>query len=205
MRGRNVIERWDAALERWVPLDTVPSAEVWVSDGGLSSIPYAPEPLWAATRDGGFWYADSGEARVSRHAPDGEAQCQLTLDLEPVEVSAAERRAFYDAEDVAARAPDRAPQVRQMRRGVPVPDVKPPVAALFAPASGGLWVKTAQAESDASRASPARWLVFGDGSEPAQVVSVPSSFSPRAVHAGRVWGIETDTLNVPYAVAYRLP
>jgi hypothetical protein len=83
------------------------------------------------------------------------------------------------------------------RESLYLPAYHPPVSQLVIGRDGSIWLKR-----EALSADSADWLVLSAQGAVVGTVTTPGNLSIQAAEAGRVWGMETDELDVPYLVRY---
>ena len=95
-----------------------------------------------------------------------------------------------------AGAPTPATAAAWARDGLYVPAHHPPVRDLIPGIDGTIWLERAR------DASSSEWLVLDPDGTPLHRVRLPANVTVMAASRDRVWGVETDELDVPYIVRY---
>jgi hypothetical protein len=88
---------------------------------------------------------------------------------------------------------------RVYRREVRAPAYRPPVRSAYLADDGRIWMEWA-----VRAGTPARWMVLNQRGELLASFAVPALLDVRAIHGDDVWAVETDDLDVPYLVRYKL-
>jgi hypothetical protein len=84
------------------------------------------------------------------------------------------------------------------REGLYLPSYHPPVSNLVIASDGKLWLRAEELGEPA-----VKWRILSAGGDPVGVVELPSGFTMLYARGLRVWGTESDELDVPYIVRYR--
>lgn len=95
-------------------------------------------------------------------------------------------------------ATDPAAEAR-LRAAMEFPDFRPATQVAQLDADGRLWILR-----DAPKDRPARWVVLDTDGLPLGELELPSGFSFRWSGGDVLWGVETDDLDVPWLVRYRM-
>jgi hypothetical protein len=146
--------------------------------------------------------AQVGTVTVTRLGEDdGDTVAVRTLAYRPLPVS----KAFADSvlEGAVSRLagmgiPD-ATARRVVADEVELPSFMPPVSRLLSAEDGTVWIRREDVDPNRHR-----WIVLDPGLNPVAEVRTPHEFRPTFVTADHVWGVETDDLEVPWVVAYRI-
>ncbi len=204
--------------------DTLPAIPFGNSDWGVFEPDEIRGPSWYGPQpfaDGPLWSFVPGEAallRVDRDAPTTAAAAPFTLakltfegdtvfsrsySAEPVAVTRAEIDSVLEARVrelvEGGFGGERAGRVRRWaERTLHTPSFRSPVEALKAGRDGTVWLRQ-QGEGDRSP-----WLVLDSLGNPEARVSLPSRLEVAEADRDHVWGWETDALDVPYVVRYRI-
>ena len=83
------------------------------------------------------------------------------------------------------------------RASLYVPPTQPPVTELHIGHDGSIWLRREMTVGAASD-----WLVLSPEGEVVGTVALPANLKILAAEQGRLWGVETDELDVPYIVRY---
>ena len=78
-----------------------------------------------------------------------------------------------------------------------MPPTQPPVTELHIGHDGSIWLRREMTVGAASD-----WLVLSPEGEVVGTVALPANLKILAAEQGRLWGVETDELDVPYIVRY---
>lgn len=89
----------------------------------------------------------------------------------------------------------------QLRARLFFPESLPPARSVFIGRDGRTWV----ARERPDPMSPSVWDVFAADGRLAAEVTAPGGIELKAADRSVVWGIETDAVDVPYLVRFRLP
>jgi hypothetical protein len=201
------------------PALDVPRAQIVASrEGGTSSnsVPFAPQRAWTISPHGYVVSGVGNRYAVTLHRPGAPLRIEREVAALPVD---ADEKA--NAEEIA---------IANMRRtdpswrwnGPPIPDVKPLLRSIRAGADGRLWVQRSQpgeaVEPDPApeqgdprdRMPPRRWReptaydVYEPDGRYVGFLRLPPRTQLTHMHGERVWGVEADSLDVPYVVRFRL-
>ena len=152
----DVGEDYDLALARFdasfAPIDTVTipaspveneSFEHVTENGGRiwAGIPYQGSLEWRFSTSGHFWTLYTGTYELSEITPTGEVLRKVTMEFEPIPVTAQDK----------ARARDRLQWFTRQGGKVDlsrIPNSKPVVSSFFVDDMGSLWVQRVAVESD---------------------------------------------------------
>lgn len=93
--------------------------------------------------------------------------------------------------------PDLAEAEGQIRQGLSVPDHLPPVSGAVFSDDGSLWLRR---EDVPGRDQP--WTVLDRAGAPVARITLPHNLRVEVIRSNLLWGVETDTLGVPYVVRY---
>lgn len=85
------------------------------------------------------------------------------------------------------------------RESLYLPAYHPPVSQLLLGRDGSMWLKR-----EGHSADSVDWLVLSPQGEVVGTVTTPLTLSIQAAEMERVWGMETDELDVPYLVRYAI-
>lgn len=118
-------------------------------------------------------------------------------------MSAQERQAYYDADDIRHRYPDLVGRMKLARKDIPVPDVKPTIQRLLVSEDGNLWVRPVASELGRA-ADISEWHVWGPEGAFLAIVEPPKSFEPFFVQGQRAYGVYKDEDGVNYAAIYTM-
>lgn len=204
VRGENTIQRWDEQEHDWIDIMSVPGLVVYanVDESSIQNAPFPRRPLWVPTGASGIWYADSGSGRVILYSQSGERLRAFDTGFDPAPVSEAQREAYYNAADLIDATPNERREARRERSDIPMPDRTPALSRLLLSEGGDLWVQQFAGEA----ADSVRWRVFDTGSTGSRFIAnvvLPANFTLMAVSGGRLYGIQTNRLNVQHLAVYR--
>ncbi len=169
--------------------------------------PLQESPLAAPFPDG------SGLVVVERYMPDGPEEATFRLlvfdasgtritdeaiPFQPVSADGWLETYLEEIENTTTGA-DPAELVRALREGLPPREYYPPVAELVAGMDGTVWLKREWTGS-----AMETWEIYGRDGDILGQVQLPRDFQVRYSSAQAVWGVESDDLDVPYVVGYRV-
>jgi len=96
-------------------------------------------------------------------------------------------------------APTVAEAERILRERIYTPRFLPPVTGLVVGRDGTIWLRREErGESDVD------WLILAADGEPLGLAATPAGFNGMAADRSAIWGMELDSLDVPYIVKYRI-
>ena len=136
---------------------------------------------------------------------------RIERDIDAVPVGVAERRDLAEAITREMRTVD--PTWRWS--GPEIPRTKPLIRGVVVEPDGGLWVARSmpairQPPSDTTPGAPDRWVepsaydIFTSTGHLVGAVTFPGSTTPHLRLGDRVWAVQTDSLDVPTIVRFRL-
>ena len=201
------------------PAVDLPPAQIVASREGSTSsnsVPFAPQRVWTITAHGHVASGAGDRYAVTVHRPGGPLR--IEREVAPLPVDGDEKA---NAEEIA---------IANMRRtdpswrwnGPPIPDTKPLLRSIRAGADGRLWLQRSQpgerVEPDPAppqgdprdRMPPRRWReptaydVWEPDGRYVGFLRLPPRTQLLHTHGERAWGVETDSLDVPYVVRFRL-
>jgi hypothetical protein len=73
------------------------------------------------------------------------------------------------------------------------------VSRLLTGEDGTVWLRREDVERNRHR-----WIMLDPGLNPVAEVRTPDEFRPPRVTADHIWGVETEDMEVPWVVAYRV-
>lgn len=198
-RGEVALTRWNVDAGDWTVLAQVPSIEVFLR-GGLVDAPFARRPLWAPDGRGGVWYADSGEYTLKRYSASGEVDCVVEVQYVPPAVSAADRRAYYDATDVTGADDVRLARIRENRKDIDVPEMQPALRRLIVTDSGWIWVQPNASSIESSGFDT--WHIFSPEGSPTATALLPSGFRIHRAIDGALLGVRRGAVGQHIITVY---
>ncbi len=161
-----------------------------------ASVPFSPRLVWRRDHGGDVWVGTSDRYSIARMSFEGDTLRVVERDFEPVPVTAAER-------DTALGRlkwfTDQGGKVDASR----IPGEKPAFVGVYPDEAGYLWVFPSSPQA----AEGTTLDVFDpEGRYLGQVRSAAelSAFLPFLVRGDRLYVVETDELEVPYVVRYRI-
>ena len=192
--------------------------------GFVERVPFAPQPAWTVSR---FGYLVSGVGdryAITLHRPDSPLRIERELERVPVQPD--EKANAQEIVTAELRRMDPAWQWN----GPPIPDVKPFFSAIRAAADGRLWiqregrgvqVEPEEISSEAlipprggaigrPRTPPRRWYepvlfdIFAPDGRLLGAITVPERARVLYMRDDQVWGVETDSLDVPRVVRWHI-
>ena len=83
------------------------------------------------------------------------------------------------------------------REAIYAPAIHPPVSELVVGRDGSIWLRREDTGGEW-----VDWLVLSAEGEPVGIVAAPERLRVLAAERDRIWGMETDDLDVPYLVRY---
>ncbi len=164
------------------------------SDGSLLATSPAGDALVVVDRP--VATADEPAAyRVTRIGLSGDTAWSTTRPFTPVPVDLAYRDSLLAAWSNNGASED------ALRERMFLPPTLAPASAAFVGRDGRVWVGR---ERPGGRIG-GRWDVYSAEGTLEMEVTAPARVDLRAADAATVWGVETDELDVPFLVRYRLP
>jgi hypothetical protein len=175
--------------------------------------PYADGPLWsfaaneraliAVDREAPT-AADQASFRVSKTGFDGDTLFASSVGFDPRPIDAAEVDSILDAVGESLAASQffsvTAARGREMAAATLYrPAFQPGVTQLRIAKDGGIWLAGAPEGSGRTE-----WLALDRDGRPLGRVRLPSNVNPLVIDPPFLWGSETDELDVPYVVRYRV-
>jgi hypothetical protein len=138
---------------------------------------------------------DSASYTVTRYAADGTAAWSTRVPYAPRPTTG-----FLDAWLASSRggASPPSPEItRALRSAILVPPFYPPVTGVVPGDDGTVWLKREETGSDS-----VGWDVLDAQGRRSATVETPASLRIVAASAAEVWGVVTDSMDVPYLVRY---
>lgn len=188
--------------DQFAPRDTLPmptpddgSRIAWMRDGVMmmsSMDPFASQPAWGPTADGGLVIGEGSTYRWHRVGFDGDTTLTVEVDRDRIAVTSSERdSALAEFEELKAEfeaEPEREPRV---------PDYKPAHGSVFEDDQGRIWVRVT------TNSDQAVWDVFSaDGRLLGQVSGdIPSTYATPAI-AGNTFAIHAQPSGIPTVFVY---
>lgn len=176
---------------------------------GSAGHPLAFDPLLAAAPDGSVFVlvervppvgGAPARFRVVRIGPGGDTLAAVSLPYRPVAVDGAARDSIAG---VVARARSGGTGLTEERlrdlvlEQLPWPPSRPPVTAAVAGLDGTVWLRREAPASDS-----VRWDVLDASLRPVGFAVLPEELEVKVVTAREVYGVRTDSLDVPSIVRY---
>jgi hypothetical protein len=197
LEGRRLtleLERMTAAVD--LPFPDAPMVVLMIERERVAEIAWSPEPGGGPARGtaefGVTWTTFEGDTLAVRRYP------YRPLPLDPAEEGAVLAR-MSTAPPLSSIYPDPDEAERVLRGMDLMPELLPPVSAAVATPAGGLWLAR-EADGRDTRS----WLILDPEGEPRGQVELPAGLHLRVVRGAEAWGVETDELDVPYVVRYRI-
>jgi hypothetical protein len=171
----------------------------------MRNVPFSPSVQWTLHPDGYFVFGISDRYAVDLLRPDAPV-LRLARDIDPVPVSADERRAQEEFATRAMRQTD--PSWRW--NGPPIPQVKPYFGQIHTGSDGRIWI---QRSTPGERIPDDELEPTADGTPPPARFRSPIAFDvfePDGHYLrplfgpDAVWAIERDELDVQYLVRFRI-
>jgi hypothetical protein len=180
--------------------------------GFFRSQPFADGPLWSFAHDERALVIVNREAPARRDGATfsvskldfpGDTMFSVVVAFEPVPIDRSEADSILDAVGTFlvegpgfAASPE---QGRQMAAAtLYLPAFHPGVTNLRIARDGGIWVSRRPDESGTE------WLAMDGSGLLLGRVTLPSRVNPLVIDPPLLWGSETDDLDVPYVVRYRV-
>ena len=138
---------------------------------------------------------EAGAYRVTRIGLSGDTVWSTTRPFTPAPVDLAYRDSLLAAWSNNGASED------ALRERMFLPPTLAPASAAFVGRDGRVWVGR---ERPGGRIG-GRWDVYSAEGTLEMEVTAPARVDLRAADAATVWGVETDELDVPFLVRYRLP
>lgn len=151
--------------------------------------------------------ADGASFRVSRISLAGDTLFSREISyaptpIDPVLVDSLVRMRGESMGRIAARMPGAPTPARAeelARASLYLPAFHPPVSQLLVGRDGSIWL-----QREVVNGETADWLVLSPAGGIAGTLSAPRRMRILAAEERRIWGMETDELDVPYIVRYRV-
>lgn len=173
--------------------------------------PWPDFPLWMSAADGrsiivvhrrAAAESSRAEFRIVRIGLDSDTLVNTTHSYTPVPLDEADRDSVYRM--LAERyAPTRRVSVtaaeEDIRDRLLAPPFHPPVSDLLAGRDGTIWLRRGR-----TRADSVVWQVFDERGEVLGRVRLPAALDVEVAEVGRIWGVVTDSLDVPYIQVYEI-
>jgi hypothetical protein len=231
LRGINV--EGMAALEEGDPIvvydttgvviDTVallPKGETLqdLSEGQVSILMFAPEPIWDLDDSGTVFYAMNHQYRIMVNDPMGNLIRIITFPSERKLVGEADKSAILRLmREQMATAGAPPPQIEQFLQGVGFAENYPAFNQLLVGPGETLWVQQARSAADLAEeageeeveidiqdlGSPV-WDVFDSEGRYLGEITLPDRFAPVTVDGDNVYGVWADELDVQYVMRLRV-
>lgn len=146
---------------------------------------------------------DRSSFRVASYRASGEVVFDRAYRYSPRPISSASRDSIHEALAeffVRTGFVQAAGQAQSFARdSVPLPRFQPPVTNLVIGRDGTIWLGR-----ERLGVSTAEYLVLGRDGRILASVAVPPGVQIRQAQRNMVWGVETDDLDVPYLVRFRV-
>lgn len=199
-----VVERTTAVLIRWQG-EAIATGVHPISDAPV--ITYAPTGSQVVIVDRTVPEVGTiGEVRITSLSPSGDTLWDRRFSYRPDQVRHEEIapiiEARLDAFQQFVRLEGRLSErdaVQAYHASVQVPEFRPPISTALVDASGMVWI-----EWSGDEALPDSWWIIGSDGEPAGTLNLPPGTDVRAVGERFLWAVETDALDVPYLIRYRV-
>jgi hypothetical protein len=131
--------------------------------------------------------------RLTRVGIEGDTAFSVDVPYEPVAVDPAR------VDSIVARFSGGRRSASEIRAVLFLPDFLPPVSDVVAAEDGTIWV----AREDRPE-HPVTWEVFDAAGRLLARAETPPGFAAHHATGDALWGVETDELDVPYLVRYRV-
>jgi hypothetical protein len=158
--------------------------------------------VWTATPDGrALVLVDRRPAegpgpaswRLTRVGIEGDTAFSVDVPYEPVPVDPAR------VDSIVARYSEGRRSESEIRGVLFLPDFLPPVSDVVAADDGAIWVAREDRPEHA-----VTWEVFDAAGRLLAHAETPAGFTAHYATGDALWGVETDELDVPYVVRYRV-
>ena len=83
------------------------------------------------------------------------------------------------------------------RTAIPAPRFHPPVSEVLAGRDGTIWLRREELGRDT-----VEWHVFSQSVQPVAKLFLPGGFTVRRAQSDRIWGVEEDSMDVPFVRVY---
>lgn len=173
--------------------------------------PWDDSPLWAVSTSGrsvvlvrrpAAARPENARFHVTRLSPFGDTLFSRSIPYTPVRVPAGWVTTWSNetAGLISSRrsGTDRRALASSLARGAYVPAFMPPVTAVVAGDDGTVWLRRE------AQGGTVVWNVLGGDGRLLAEIRAPAGLEIQQVQAGRVWGVMTDDLDVPYVYRYRV-
>lgn len=181
----------------------------------MFTLPYAPQPISVFSPHGHYVSGEGSRYAVTLHRPDAPP-LRIERDVAPVPVEPDDRENQTEILTAAVRRQ----QPGWRWEGPPVPDTKPMLQSLAVGADGRIWVMRSMPGEridpapppppEPNAIPPVRWRepvaydVFEPDGRFVGHLPLPPRTSLRHMRGDVVWGVVTDSLDVPYVTRFRL-
>ena len=170
--------------------------------------PWMADPLWIPEADGASILivnrpvaprSGSSAFELVRVGIQGDTLLTAQFDYTPLEISVELRDRVYAemALRVSESSTTRAQVEREARRAMPAPRFHPPVSQVVAGRDGTIWLRREELGRDT-----VEWHVFSQSGQPLARLFLPGGLTVRRAQADRIWGIEEDSMDVPFVRVY---
>jgi hypothetical protein len=230
LRGLNV--QGMAALEEGDPIvaydttgavvDTVallPKGQMLegLSEGQVSILLFAPEPVWALGEDGSVFYAMTNDYRIMVNAPDGNLERIITREFQRKPVEETDQNAIRQTLREQYAQFGLAPaQIDVIMQGIRFAEFYPAFGNFFQGPEGSIWVQRIRSARDMAEGaeegfefdpqdigSP-EWEVLDSEGRYLGVVTLPDRFQPVNVKGDMLYGVWRDDLDVQYIMRLKV-
>ena len=167
---------------------------LWVSEADGRSVVVVDRPLPERASGGAF--------TITRIGLHGDTLAHRTIEYVPKPVSADQASRWYASMAATVAKQLSVPVARAesaVREAIHLPRYQAPVGELVAGRDGTIWLRR-----EDSGGAAVDWQVFDQAAQPLARVSLPAGFKVQRADAAHVWGVEKDSLDVPFVRVYDL-
>jgi hypothetical protein len=147
--------------------------------------------------------ADNAVSQITVSDETGSIARILRFGMSPKPVTAADRRAFEQANINENWRPTYLAAKRQFIAEAPIPAGMPRMGELIVGADGTLWLAEYVPEHERSTVTRTWWVLSADGAIRGRVVT-PARFTLHGARGDRIIGVQRDELDVESVVVYRI-
>jgi hypothetical protein len=188
-----------------------------ITEGQLSIVLFAPEPLWDLGPDGSVYYAMNNQYRILVNGPEGSLSRVITRETPRKPVEESDQNAIRQTlREQYAQFGIPPAQIDQMMQGIGFAEFYPAFGQVFLGPEESLWVQRIRSARDMAEGageefefdpqdigSP-EWEVFDGEGRYLGVVTLPDRFQPVNVKGDYLYGVWRDELDVQYIMRLRV-
>lgn len=168
---------------------------IWISEQNGAAILIVDGPVPEAAADASF--------RITRIGINGDTLLNRRVEYSPIQMTADLLDQTYS--EIVARIGSSRSSVaettirRAVESAIPGPAFLPPVSGMVLGRDGTIWLRREELRRDS-----VKWDVLDSAGGALGSLRLPASFSVMRAQRDRIWGIEVDSLDVPYVRVYEI-